>query len=237
VPVKTADQQAMLLVHNTREGLIADRTAQINRIRAALEEFGVVVPRGPAKLREQLPGVLEDASNDLPGLVRRTVEGMLQHWRHLDELIAQADRDLSQHARQDARAREAQKLLGVGPVGASALIASVVDFRQFKSGRQFACWLGLTPSQNSSGGKSRLGKITKRGNSYLRKLLVQGAKSVIHRGKPGDTPLWRWLKPLVERVGWQRAAVALAAKNARSLWAMFAKGVPYNPNHISVKPA
>ena len=237
VPVKTVEQQALMAVHTLREGLQAERTACMNRIRGTLAEFGVVLPQGAAKLRARLPQVLEDGTTEVPGRLRQMVLATLQHWRNLDELIAHADRQITEHARQEPRAREAQKLPGIGPVSASALVATVADFRQFKSAHQFVSWLGLAPSQNSSGGKARLGKITKRGNRYLRMLLVQGAKSAIHAGKPKDTRLWRWLQALVERAGWQKAAVALAAKNARSLWAMFAKGVPYNPHHVSVKPA
>ncbi len=133
--------------------------------------------------------------------------------------------------------RQAQQLLGVGPLGASALLASVADFSQFRTGAQFAAWLGLTPSQHSSGGKTRLGGITKQGDAYLRMLLVQGAKAAIHRSKPRQERVWLWVQQLSERVGWQKAAVALAAKNARILWAMFTRGQPYAANHVSIKPA
>lgn len=237
VPVKTVHQQAILAVHTQRQGLMGERIAGINRIRAMLAEFGIVVPVGEGKLREKLPEVLEDASNELPGQVRQMLMRSLEHWRNLDEFIAQCDQQIALHARQDPRARQAQQLLGIGPLGASAVVASVAEFGQFQSGRQFACWLGLTPSQNSSGGKARLGGITKQGDRYLRMLLVQGAKSVVHLSKPREDRLWRWVQQLKERVGWQKAAVALAAKNARILWAMFSTGQDYERHHVSVKPA
>jgi len=237
VPVKTVEQQAVLAVHTARQGWEKDRTACINRIRALLAEYGLVAPMGPRKLREQLPLLLEDGSNDMPGLARLTIESLLAQWRHLDEAISWCDQRIGQHARDDARARQAHQLLGIGPLGASALVATVADFSQFKSAGQFAAWLGLTPSQNSSGGKSRLGKITKQGDAYLRMLLVQGAKSALHSGKPRPERVWQWAHELSERVGWQKAAVALAAKNARILWAMFTRGQPFVPNHVSIKPA
>ena len=237
VPVKSVHQQAILAVHTQRQGLMGERTASINRIRAMLAEFGSVLPVSPEKLRQKLPEVLEDASNELPGQVRQMLMRALEHWRSLDEFISQCDQQIKLHARQDPRARQAQQLLGIGPLGASAVVASVAEFGQFESGRQFACWLGLTPSQNSSGGKARLGGITKQGDRYLRMLLVQGAKSVVHLGKPREDRLWRWVQQLKERVGWQKAAVALAAKNARILWAMFSRGQDYERHHVSVKPA
>ncbi|HSW20770.1 MAG TPA: IS110 family transposase [Ramlibacter sp.] len=236
VPIKTVEQQAVLAVHTARSGMQVERTAMINRLRAMLAEFGIALPIGPHKLRTELPGVLEDASNELPGLIRHLALEHMEQWRVLDDFIARCDLHIKQHARKEPRAQQAQQVPGVGPLGASALVATVGDMRQFKNGRQFACWLGLTPSQNSSGGKARLGSITKKGDRYLRMLLVQGAKSVIHLGKRSDNRLWVWLQPLIERVGWQKAAVALAAKNARALWAMLTRGTAYQPDHISVKP-
>lgn len=236
VPVKTVEQQAMLAVHTSRSGLQAERTALINRLRAMLAEFGIVLPAGPDKLRKQLPAVLEDASNELPGSIRLMALAFMEHWRLLDDFIGRCDMHITQHAREQPHARQAQQLPGIGPLGASALVATVADMRQFKNGRQFACWLGLTPSQNSSGGRARLGSITKTGDRYLRMLLVQGAKAVIHLGKRCDNRLWAWLQPLIERVGWQKAAVALAAKNARTLWAIWTRQGTYSPDHVSVMP-
>lgn len=235
VPIKTVEQQGILSVHVSRQGWEKDRTACLNRIRALLAEFGLVVATGPEKLRLALPDLLEDGANEMPGAARLTIQRLVHQWRQLDEDIAWCDQQISRHARSDPRAQQAQTLLGIGPLGASALAASVSDFAQFKSGRQFACWLGITPSQHSSGGKSRLGHITKHGDNYLRMLLVQGAKSALFASKPREERVWLWAQQLRERAGWQRAAVALAAKNARILWAMFTRGQPFMPNYQSIK--
>jgi transposase len=237
VPVKTVEQQGILSVHVMRQGWEKDRTACINRIRALLGEFGLVVAKGPDKLRLQLPELLEDGSNELPGATRMAIQRAVQQWRGLDEDIDWCDQQIQRHARTDPRARQAQALLGIGPLGASAVVASVSDFRQFSSGRQFAAWVGITPSQHSSGGKTRLGGITKHGDDYLRMLLVTGAKCAINCSKPREERVWLWARQLADRAGWQKAAVALAAKNARILWAMFSRGESFVPNHPSVKPA
>lgn len=235
VPVKTVEQQGILAVHVSRQGWEKDRTACINRIRALLAEFGLVVATGPEKLRLQLPELLEDGANEMPGVARLTIQRLAHQWRQLDEDIAWCDQQICLHARSNVRARQAQTLLGIGPLGASALVATVNDFAQFKSGRQFACWLGITPSQHSSGGKSRLGGITKHGDSYLRMLLVQGARSALFCSTPREERVWLWAQELKQRAGWQKAAVALAAKNARILWAMFTRGESFKPNHISLQ--
>ena len=237
VPVKTVHQQAILGLHRLREGFKEDRTACINRIRALLAEFGLVAPLKPQALKVRLPELLEDGANELPGLLRLAIERAVGQWGQLDQDIGWCDQRIAEHARGDERAQQAQALLGVGPLGASALMATVGDFSQFKSAAQFSAWLGLTPSQHSSGGKARLGPITKRGNVYLRMLLVQGAKSAVLVSKPRQDRLWQWVQQLKARVGWQKAAVALAAKNARILWAMFTRGQAFVANHVSLKPA
>lgn len=236
VPVKTLQQQGQLSVHTMREGFKQDRTACINRIRGVLAEFGLVAPQGPEALREVLAVMLEDADNDLPGLARMAIERAAQHWSQLDEHIAWCDQRIAAHVKDSERARQAMQLPGVGPITASALVASVGDFGQFASASQFGAWLGLTPSQNSSGGKARLGGITKRGDMYLRMLLIQGAKTAIRSCKNKEDPITRWAQALSERKGWQKAAVALANKNARILWAMFVRGTPFDAHHVSVKP-
>lgn len=236
VPVKTVDQQGVLGVHRMREGFKSDRQACINRIRSLLAEFGIVVPKGPDALRSVLADHMEDATNELPGLARMSLARMYEHWLQLEEHMKWCDARIAAHVKADERARQAQELLGVGPVSASALIATVGDFRQFASAAQFSAWIGLVPRQNSTGGKSKLGKITKRGDTYLRMLLVQGAKSAVVSTWRHDSAISQWVTQLKERCGWQIAAVALANKNARILWAMFARGKPFDPNHISVRP-
>ena len=237
VPIKTAEQQGQLTVHRLREGFKHERTAAINRIRGILAEFGLVFPRSPQALRQALPEVIEDASNELPGVARLAVQRAHLHWIELDHQIAWCDERIASHVRNDERAKHAATLLGVGPITASALAASVGNFAQFTSARQFAAWLGLTPSQNSSGGKARLGSITKRGDDYLRTLLIQGAKSVVMTAAKRDDRISRWLLLLKQRVGWQKAVVALANKNARILWVMLTRSVAFDPNHLPETPA
>jgi transposase len=236
VPVKTTVQQGILCVHRLREGLKEERTAGINRVRGMLTEFGLVAAKSPDKLREKLTEMLEDASNDLSGLARLVIQEAYDHWKDIEERIHWCDERISAHVKDDAQAKAAKALVGVGPVTASAVVATVGDFHQFKNGAQFGAWLGLTPSQNSSGGKNSLSGITKRGDMYLRTLLIQGAKAAVMTAHKRDDPISKWLNQLREKSGWQKAAVAMANKNARILWAMMTKGCRFDPLHVSVKP-
>jgi transposase len=237
VPVKSVEQQSMLCVHRLREGLKADRVACINRIRGLLAEFGLAFSQGPEVLQRVLADVLEDASNEMNTLARRLIQRAQAHWHELDQHIAWCDERIAQHARDNPDVRRASQLLGIGVVGASAAVATVDDFSQFKNGAQFGAWCGITPRQHSSGGKAVLGRITRRGDSYLRSLLVQGAKSAVLTAHKRSDPISRWALALRDRSGWQVAAVALANKNARILWAVMTKGQRYNPNHVSVRSA
>jgi transposase len=236
VAIKSAKQQGMLIIHRTREGYKSELNAKINRIRGFLAEFGVVVPRGPGKLRTQLPEILEDASNELPGMVRLEIQDLMDDCVRLRERIGGCDRHIAQHAREDDRVRQAAQLFGIGPIGGSAIVATVGNFDQFTEAGQMSAWLGLTASQHSSGGKTKLGKITKRGDTYVRTLMIQGGKSAILTGHRCDSRTANWARELAARSGWQKASVALANKNARILWAMFTKGVAYDPQHVSIRP-
>jgi transposase len=236
VPVKTAEQQAVLAVHRLREGYKEERTACINRIRGLLAEFGQVFPQSPEVLREQLADVIEDASNELPHLARVALQRAHLQWIELECHLAWCDERIAAHVKTDEQAHAAARLVGIGPVTASALAASVGDFRQFRTGAQFGAWLGLVPSQSSSGGKTALGRITKRGDDYLRTLLIQGAKSAVMTAHKRTDRISQWLVQLTARVGWQKAVVAMANKNARILWAVLAKGRRFDANHVSVKP-
>ncbi len=236
VPVKSTVQQGILCVHRLREGLKEERTACINRIRGMLTEFGLVASKSPEKLREKLTDMVEDASNDLAGLARLVVQEAYDQWKDLEKRIDWCDERINAHVKDDAQARAAKELVGVGSVTASAVVATVGDFNQFKNGAQFGAWLGLTPRQNSSGGKNSLGGITKRGDMYLRMLLIQGAKSAVMTAHKREDPISQWLYRLRERSGWQKAAVAMANKNARILWAMMTKGCSFDRCHKSAKP-
>jgi transposase len=236
VPVKTVDQQSILVVHRLREGYKEERTACINRIRGLLGEFGLVFPQSPDALRDVLGDVIEDASNELGGIARLALHQAYLHWVELDCHLAWCDERIAQHVRSDERARVAKELSGIGPITASAVVASVGDFKQFKSADQFGAWLDLVPKQNSTGGKANLGSITKRGDDYLRTLLIQGAKSAVRTAHQRGDRISQWVAQLKDRVGWQKAAVALANKNARILWVVMTRGTRYDPDHIPIKP-
>ena len=236
VPIKSVEQQAVLAVHHYRQQLMHERTAYINQIRAALTEFGIVVPTNPDNLRAQLHDLLEDGSNEMNGLARLLLQRTYNHWIAIEEQVKWCDQQIQTHIAQDDKARKAQTLFGVGPLGASAVSASVADFTQFKNGPQFGAWLGLTPKQHSSGGKAHLGSISKHGNTYLRTLLIQGAKSAVHNAHRRTDALSKWIVQLKDRVGWQKAVVALANKNARILWAIMTKNIDYDPSFKSTKP-
>ena len=236
VPVKTPEQQGIMSLHRIREGLKEERTACVNRIRGVLAEFGLVFAKSPKALRAELADVLEDASNELSGTARLAVQEAFVHWRELDDKLLWCDQQIGRHVRSSADAKRAARITGIGELTASAITASVSDFTQFRSDAQFGAWLGLVPSQNSSGGKARLGRITKRGDDYLRTLLIQGAKSAVMSAHKRDDPTSSWLVQLKDRIGWQKACVAMANKNARILWAVMTREGPFDPKHVSVKP-
>lgn len=236
VPVKSIEQQSMLSIHRLREGFKEDRTACINRIRGILAEFGLVFPKKAANLRAVLVEVMEDASNPLGGLARLALQRAYSQWQELDEHMLWCDQRLAEHAKTSEQVQRASALSGIGPVGASAAVLTVGDFRQFKNGSQFGAWLGLTPRQNSSGGKNNLGSITRRGDMYLRMLLIQGAKAAVLTAHNRSDPISLWAQALRTKLGWQKAAVALANKNARILWAVMTREKPYDPHFVSVKP-
>lgn len=236
VPVKSCEQQGVMSLHRVREGLKEERTACINRIRGVLAEFGLVFAQSPKALRAQLAEVIEDASNELTAMARQVLLRAFDHWRELDEHMRWCDRQVGQHVRSSPQAQRAAKVTGIGELGASALTAGVGDFHQFKGGHQFGAWLGLVPRQNSSGGKASLGRITKRGDDYLRTLLIQGAKSAVMSAGKRDDPTSRWLVQLIARVGWQKACIAMANKNARILWAVMTREDGFDARHVSVKP-
>jgi transposase len=235
VPVKTIEQQSMLCVHRLREGLKAERTGCINRIRGLLGEFGLVFAQSPGALHAVLSDVLEDASHEMNTLARLVVQQAQQHWQQLDAHIAWCDQRIAAHATDNPAVKKAATLMGIGPITASAVVATVGEFKQFRHGAQFGAWIGLVPRQHSSGGKNQLGRITKRGDTYLRSLLIQGAKSAVMTAHKRSDPISQWAAALRERVGWQKAAVALANKNARILWAVMTKAEAFDARHVSVK--
>lgn len=229
VAVKDPEQQSVLVLHRVRERVVGERTALINQARGLLAEYGLTVPQGAARLRSALPGILEDAESGLPLLARELFADLYQQLREVDERIKGYDSRIRQLADQMPLAKRLMKLEGVGPLIATALVATVGDARLFDNGRQMAAWLGLVPRQYSSGGKARYGRITKRGDVYLRKLLVHGARSVMCRLKGKADTKSQWATNLKIRRGFNKATVALAAKNARILWAIWVRESEYAP--------
>jgi transposase len=220
VPVKSEEQQARLTVHRARQGYVAARTAVINRIRGLLAEFGVVLPQKAEVVRREALSRIEA----LPGYAKLVVEDLLGEVRHLDERVKQYDVHVHAMARGCTAAQQLMQLVGIGETTATAIVAMVGNAREFDSGRQFAAWLGLVPGQYSSGGKMRLGRITKAGDAYLRSLLVLGARSLLNAAAAKTDSLSRWAVDLALRRGYWKAVVAIAAKNARMAWAVLTKG-------------
>lgn len=223
VPVKSAEQQAILTVHRVRQGFIEERTATINRIRGLMSEFGVVLPARAAEVRRGARA----ATGALPDMARLAVGDLLNHLVALDERIGSYDRELEALAKSSQSVRRLMTVPGVGPLTALATAATVGQAHEFENGRQFAAWLGLVPRQWSTGGKARLGHITKRGDAYLRTLLIMGARAALQMAAGRDDKLSRWAIAVKERRGYHRAVVALAAKNARILWALMARQGEY----------
>ena len=227
VPVKTAEQQAVLALHRSRQSFIKQRTAQANQIRGLLAEFGIVVPRGIQQLQRRLRELVEDADNPLPVLFRTQLSLLQHHMAYLFDVIATLDKQIEQCYRQNALCQRIGKIPGIGPVTASALIATIGKANNFENGRQLAAWLGLVPRQHSSGGKQVLLGISKRGDTYLRTLLIHGARAVLQSAKHKQDAVSSWANQLMARRNNNIASVALANKNARTVWALLAKEREY----------
>jgi len=218
-----------LAVHRLRQGLVEERTALANRLRGLLTEYGVVVGVGLDRLRRALPEIVEDGANGIPGTARDVFADAGQQLRELDARIAAYDRRIAALARASEPVQRLMKIEGVGPVTATALVASVGNASVFNNGRQFAAWLGLTPRQHSTGGKQRLGAMTKHGDVYLRTLLIHGARAVLRVTAHRSDAKSRWAESLRRRRPDNVAAVALAAKHARIIWALLAREQDYRP--------
>lgn len=226
VAIKSAEQQAILSVHRAREGFVKARTAQANQIRGLLAEYGIVLPQGIGHLVGRLPEIIEDGENDLPGSFRRLVQRLLDHLKELDRQVSELEAEIQHWHRQNPASQKLAQVPGIGPLTASALVASIGDAGNFKNGRQLAAWLGIVPRQHSTGGKPTLLGISKRGDIYLRTLLIHGARAVIrvHERRQDADP---WLRNLLCRRHKNVAAVALANKNARTVWALLAHDREY----------
>lgn len=234
VAVKAPEQQAILSVHRAREGLVKSRTALCNQIRGLLAEFGMVLPVGVHQLQSRVPALLEAGENDLPDLLRQLIQQLYEHLKHLDQEIEHCEAMMASWHRQSEASQRLAAIPGVGLLTATALVATVGDARHYRSGRQLAAALGLVPKQCSSGGRERLLGISKRGDSYLRRLLIHGARTVWRARQQHPDFEQTWLGRLAKRRPTNVALVALANQRARTLWAMLYHGRCYDPNF---KPA
>lgn len=233
VPIKNVEQQALLAVHRARQGFVSARTAQSNQIRGLLSEFGIVMSKGIASLDRRMPEILADAENGLPGSSRELFAHLYAHFKELSRQVEELERQIKAWHRENTASQRLEAIPGIGPLSASALAASIGDARTFKNGRQFAAWLGLVPRQHSSGGKERLLGISKRGDTYLRTLLIHGARSVLLRLNRHADQAEGWLARLVARRNPNIAAVALANKNARIIWALLAHDREYQRGYVA----
>lgn len=235
VPVKPADRQALQLLHRQRSGWIAERTALANRIRAMLLEFGITIPKNLSQLRKQLPLVIEDAENELPDRLRQLLVELWEDMIRLDERLTSLNAELDIYARTDPQTKLLLSIPGVGPIVATALISGIGNAGAFRKGRDLAAWLGLVPRQYSTGGKTRLLGIGKRGNRHLRMLLIHGARAVLRviSNRQEDDGLRRWVERVTARKHPNVVAVALANKIARVVHAVLRHQVPFEARLIS----
>lgn len=232
VPIKNVEQQGALALHRVRQGFVRARTAQGNQIRGLLAEFGVIIPVGIAQLFAKLPQVLEKATQELPDSVRALMQRLLEHLRELDRQAKDIERQIAAWHGENELSRKLAAIPGIGLLGASALAATVGDAKNFSSGRELAAWLGLVPRQHSSGGKSVLLGMSKRGDAYIRTLLIHGARAVIYRARQNPSGTG-WLHKLLGRRNANVAAVALANKNARIAWALLARDRQYRADYAA----
>ena len=233
VTVKTVEQQDIQAIHRVRAEIMSQRNAKVNQIRGLVAEYGLVAPKQVHALRKALPLWLEDAENGLTDRFRHLINDLREDLVYLEDRLAGLDTEIQEIAETDAMAIRLQQLRGVGPLVATALIATVGNGEQFTKGRQMAASIGLTPKQFSSGGKDRLLGISKRGDAYLRTILIHGARSVIIHAKHRDDRLSLWVTELAKRSHTNVAAVALANKTVRMAWAMMRNDTDYDPERAA----
>jgi len=227
VPAKSIEQQDIQSLHRIRSQAVARRTAQTNQIRGLLMEYGIIIPQGISYVRQQIPLILEDAENDLTYLFRELLLGLYDEMVHLDQRIKTLEVKLETLCAQNEDCQRLLSIPGVGLLSATALVAAIGDIGVFKSGRELAAWLGLVPRQHSTGGKPTLLGISKRGDAYLRTLLIHGGRTVVRVAANHQDRRNRWVCKLEERRGKNITAVAVANKNARTAWALLSKKTVY----------
>jgi transposase len=229
VAVKSEEQQAVLALHRMRQQLVKFRTAQTNGLRGLLTEYGEVMPRGRAGIKKDIPAALQRIAERLPAVLIDTLREQYARLAELDQQILEIERRLRQWHHQDADSQRIAEIPGVGLLSATAAVAMMGDAKAFKSGREFAAWLGLVPKQSGTGGRVRLLGISKRGDTYLRTLLIHGARAVLtHSKSPSE-----WLTELAQRRPTNVAVVAMANKMARTIWALIAHERRYQKGYVS----
>jgi transposase len=229
VPIKTDDQLDLQAIHRVRDRLIARRTSVINQLRAFLLERGMTFAKTPAKLRVEMPGILENADNGLTPLMRNLIDVLWGEWKTVEQQIKGLSDELQRIADSDAGCTRIQQIPGIGPVVATAIVAAIGNGAAFRKGREFSAWLGIVPKQHSTGGKARLLGISKRGNTYLRKILIHGARAAVLRIKRDRVPIGAWMDALERRAHRNVLIVAMANKLARTAWAVLSSGEDYRP--------
>ena len=237
VPVKNASQQAVLSLHRARSGFVKARTALANQIRGLLSEYGVVLAPGIRHVRAGVPAIVEDGEQDLPPMFRQLLSQLHGYLRQLDEQVEALEKPLKAWHRDNDDSQRLAQIPGIGWLTATALVASIGDARSFKNGRQLAAWLGLVPRQHSSGGKPRLLGISKRGDTYLRTLLIHGARAAMRFVDRDRSPTGQWLRDVGTRRPKNVVVVARANKHARIVWALLAHQRDYDPSYQALRQA
>lgn len=235
VPLKTVEQQDVLLLHRARQLLIKQRTAQANQLRGLLADYGIILPKTIVHIHS-MSLILETHRDKLTSISLKIFKELYKQFKQYDKQVKHYDQQIEHLAKTDARCCELMKIEGIGPLTASAAVATIGDAKVFKKGREVSAWLGLVPKQHSSGEKTRLGGISKRGDRYLRTLLIHGARSIVNICGNKTTRRDIWLADKKQRCGYNKAAVALANKNARIIWAMLATGECYRSSPVGDKP-
>ena len=231
VTIKTTEQQDLQALHRIRTELVHQRTAKVNQTRGLLGEYGIVIAPRINQLRKALPCILENADNGLSARFRLLLARLQENLRYLDEQIAELEQEIKREANENTAAKKLQQLRGIGPITATALVAAIGDGKAFKKGRDLSAWLGLVPGHHGTGGKNVLMGISKRGDTYLRTLLIHGARAVLKAASSKNDRLSHWLQELCKRRNKNVAAVALANKTARLAWALLNSAEDYDPNY------
>jgi len=229
VPSKTVVQQDIQSLHRIRSQLVARRTAQANQIRGLLLEYGIVIPKGISNVRKEIPSILENAENELTLLFRTLLNDLYDEMVHLDERVESLEDELKKVSKENINCQRLLTIPGVGLLSATALVAAIGDINVFKSGRELAAWLGLVPRQHSTGGKPTLLGISKRGDTYIRTLLIHGGRSITRLAEKHQDKRSQWISQLAQRRGNNIAAVSVANKNARIAWALLTREINFKP--------